>query len=90
MYMFFWFFKQLYYCLRRIFKSGLLLLVLFFIAFLLIFIKPSYAVNSTNIPQAVLNTAQNTPGIGNGGNNIILKSKSTEHYYIAVSADETS
>lgn len=43
MYMFFWFFKQLYYCLRRIFKSGLLLLILFFIAFLFIFIKPSFA-----------------------------------------------
>ena len=43
MYMFFWFFKQLYYCLRRIFKSGLLLLIVFFIAFLFIFIKPTFA-----------------------------------------------
>lgn len=43
MYMFFWFFKQLYYCLRRIFKSGILLLLLFFVAFLLIFVKPSFA-----------------------------------------------
>ena len=41
MYMFFWFFKQLYYCLRRIFKSGILLLLFFFIIFLFLFLKPS-------------------------------------------------
>lgn len=51
--MFFWFFKQLYYCLKRIFKSGLLLLIVFFIAFLFIFVKPIFAVNITlqsNVP----------------------------------------
>ena len=48
-YMFFWFFKQLYYCLRRIFKSGIILLILFFIAFLFIFVKPSFA--STTIDE---------------------------------------
>ena len=37
MYMFFWFFKQLYYCFKRVFKSGILLLIVFFIAFLFLF-----------------------------------------------------
>ena len=54
MYMFFWFFKQLYYCLRRIFKSGILLLFIFFIAFLLLFTHKVKAVTYPDIYSDIL------------------------------------
>lgn len=58
MYMFFWFFKQLYYCLSRIFKSGILLLIVFFIAFLFIFVKPSFAFSIEDLSYSGFSSSQ--------------------------------
>lgn len=58
MYMFFWFFKQLYYCLRRIFKSGILFLIVFFIAFLFIFVKPSFAFSQEDLTYSGFSSSQ--------------------------------
>lgn len=80
MYMFFWFFKQLYYCLLRFFKSGLFLLFLFFIGFLFIFVRPVCAVNATDIPQVVLTKAKEVNH--NIDNFVILQDVNKHDYYI--------
>lgn len=77
MYMFFWFFKQLYYCLRRIFKSGILLLIVFFIAFLFIFVKPTFASN-VYVPQAVKDKCDSLVF----HNNVVVYNSSNSLYYV--------
>lgn len=84
MYMFFWFFKQLYYCLRRIFKSGILLLIVFFIAFLFIFVKPSFAAN-VYVPQAVIDKCNSLVF----HNNVVLYNSANSLYYIIYPYDQS-
>ena len=45
MYIFFWFFKQLFYILKRFVKHKLLLLFVFFVIAFFLFIKPSFALS---------------------------------------------
>lgn len=66
MYMFFWFFKQLFYALKRVFKHTFLLLFIFFILFLIFFCNKSKAfyVGSTNWidpPTQVINVLKTIP-----------------------------
>ena len=70
MYMFFWFFKQLFYALKRVFKHTFLLLFIFFIAFLILFCNKSQAfyVGTTNWvdpPSQVINVLQSVPEYSN-------------------------
>lgn len=52
--MFFWFFKQLYYCLRSIFKRSFIILFLAFVIFVFIFINKgvfAFSINNANYPD---------------------------------------
>lgn len=59
MYMFFWFFKQLFYILKRFTKHKLLLLFVFFVIAIFFFLKPSFAVVYPNIYTDILNNNAN-------------------------------
>lgn len=59
MYMFFWFFKQLYYILKRFTKHKFLLLLVFFVIAIIFFLKPSFAVVYPNIYTDILNNNPN-------------------------------
>lgn len=77
MYIFFWFFKQLYYIFKRFTKHKLLLLLVFFVIAIFLFLKPSFGAN-IYVPQAVIDKCDSLVF----HNNVVVYNSSNSLWYI--------